>query len=122
VLSGAVGSGKTPLLLQIGALLEERDEPYALIDLDWLACVRAATGSERTVGALLGENLHAVWGVYCRVGVRRLVMARHGRRPAGARGRARDPPDRRLGVSPAHSPQMSRAVSTINSSLATSCS
>jgi Ni2+-binding GTPase involved in maturation of urease and hydrogenase len=61
VLSGAVGSGKTTLLLQIGALLEERDEPYALIDLDWLACVRAATGSERTVGALLGENLHAVW-------------------------------------------------------------
>ena len=77
MLSGAVGSGKTTLLLQIGALMEERDEPYALIDLDWLAWVRPATGSERSVGQLLVENLHAVWGAYRRAGVRRLVMARH---------------------------------------------
>jgi energy-coupling factor transporter ATP-binding protein EcfA2 len=77
VLSGAVGSGKTTLLLQIGALLEERDEPYALIDLDWLAWVHPATGSERSVGELLVENLHAVSGAYRRAGVRWLVMARH---------------------------------------------
>ncbi len=77
MLSGAVASGKTTVLLQIGALLDQRDEPYALIDLDWLAWVRPAIGSERSVGALLVENLDAVWRAYRRAGVRRLVMARH---------------------------------------------
>jgi energy-coupling factor transporter ATP-binding protein EcfA2 len=77
VLSGAVGSGKTTLLLQIAAVMEERGEPYALIDLDWLAWVHPAAGSERGVGELLVENLRAVWGAYRGAGVRRLAMARH---------------------------------------------
>jgi ribose 1,5-bisphosphokinase PhnN len=76
LLSGPVGSGKTTLLLEIGELLEQRGEPYALVDLDWLAWVRPAPGAQVTVQDVLTENLRAVAATFREAGVERLVLAR----------------------------------------------
>jgi hypothetical protein len=71
-----VGSGKTTLLVEIGELLERMDEPYALVDADWLAWLRPGPGGSLTVHDVLVENISAVWATFRRVGVRRLVVAR----------------------------------------------
>jgi adenylylsulfate kinase-like enzyme len=77
LLSGPVGSGKTTLLLEIGDVLDDRGERYALVDLDWLAWVHLAPDTTHTVHEVLIENLRAVWGTYRRAGVERLVLARY---------------------------------------------
>ena len=41
LVTGSVGAGKTAVLLALGELLAERDEPYALVDLDWLCWASA---------------------------------------------------------------------------------
>jgi adenylylsulfate kinase-like enzyme len=76
LLSGPVGSGKTTVLVEIGELLEGMDEPYALVDADWLAWLRPAADGRLTVHDVLVENLRAVWETFRRAGVRRLVVAR----------------------------------------------
>jgi hypothetical protein len=76
LLSGPVGSGKTRLLLEIGAVLEGLAEPYALVDLDWLAWLHTAPGATVTVQEVLAENLRAVWATFRKAGVERLVLAR----------------------------------------------
>jgi type II secretory pathway predicted ATPase ExeA len=76
LLTGGVGSGKTTVLLALGELLEERDEPYALVDLDWLAWLRPAYGT-LTVHDALVANLAATWETFRRAGVETLVLARH---------------------------------------------
>lgn len=81
LLTGGVGSGKTTLLLEIGEVLEELQEPYALIDLDWLAWLRPAPNTTLTVQEVLVENLRAVWATFRRAGVERLVLARFIQRP-----------------------------------------
>src|SRR5258708_347501 len=55
LLSGPVGSGKTTVLLALGELLEERGEPYALVDLDWLAWGQPAPGTLRVEEGLLAN-------------------------------------------------------------------
>jgi ribose 1,5-bisphosphokinase PhnN len=75
LLTGGVGSGKTTVLLALGELLEERSEPYALLDLDWLAWLRPAPGTLSVEDALVA-NLAATWETYRRAGVERLVLAR----------------------------------------------
>lgn len=75
LLTGSVGSGKTRLLHELGELLDERDEPYALVDLDWLAWCRPAGG--RAVTDVLTRNLGAVWQTFAAAGIERLVLARH---------------------------------------------
>ena len=77
LLSGPVGSGKTTLVLEIGDVLDDRGERYALVDLDWLAWVHLAPDTTHTVHEVLIENLRAVWGTYRRAGVERLVLARY---------------------------------------------
>lgn len=47
LLTGTVGVGKTTVLIEIGELLDAGQEPYALVDLDWLAWIRPAAGSGR---------------------------------------------------------------------------
>jgi hypothetical protein len=74
LLTGGVGAGKTTVLQALGALLEERGEPYALVDLDWLCWARPRTG---TPHELLCLNLGAVASVYADRGVESLVLARH---------------------------------------------
>lgn len=76
LLSGPVGSGKTTLLVEIGELLERTEEPFALVDADWLAWLRPAPGVDLTIHDVLVENLRALWQTFRRVGVRRLVLAR----------------------------------------------
>jgi shikimate kinase len=76
LLTGTVGSGKTAVTLEIGQMLDGRDQPYALIDLDWLAWLRPAPGTPMTVDEVLAENLRAVWRTFRRAGVERLVLAR----------------------------------------------
>jgi energy-coupling factor transporter ATP-binding protein EcfA2 len=74
LLTGGVGAGKTTVLQALGALLEERDEPYALVDLDWLCWARPRTG---TPHELLCANLAGVAAAYADHGVESLVLARH---------------------------------------------
>jgi hypothetical protein len=76
LLSGLVGSGKTTLLLEIGEVLEGLGEPYALVDLDWLAWLHPAPGATVTAQEVLVENLRAVWATFRTAGVERLVLAR----------------------------------------------
>jgi thymidylate kinase len=75
LLTGGVGTGKTTVLLALGELLEERAEPYALVDLDWLAWLRPAPGTLSVQDALVA-NLAAAWETFRRAGVERLVLAR----------------------------------------------
>jgi adenylylsulfate kinase len=74
LLTGGVGAGKTTVLQALGELLEERAEPYALVDLDWLCWARPRTG---TPHELLCVNLAAVAAAYADHGVESLVLARH---------------------------------------------
>src|SRR3954463_11089746 len=74
LLTGGVGAGKTTVMQALGELLEERDEPYALVDLDWLCWARPRTG---TPHELLCVNLAGVAAAYADHGVESLVLARH---------------------------------------------
>ena len=76
LLSGPVGSGKTTLLLEIGEILAESGEPYALVDLDWLAWLQPAAETTVTVQDALARNLRAVWETFRGAGVERLVLGR----------------------------------------------
>jgi hypothetical protein len=75
LLTGGVGTGKTAVLLALGELLEERGEPYALLDLDWLAWLRPAPGT-LSVHEVLVANLAAAWETFRSAGVETLVLAR----------------------------------------------
>jgi cytosine/adenosine deaminase-related metal-dependent hydrolase len=76
LLVGTVGSGKTTVLLEIGRRLEDRGEPYALVDLDWLAWVAPAHGSPLTVHDVLVANLAGAVETFRTAGVTRLALAR----------------------------------------------
>jgi hypothetical protein len=74
LLTGGVGAGKTTVLQALGELLDGRDEPYALVDLDWLCWARPRSG---TPHELLCVNLAGVAAAYADHGVESLVLARH---------------------------------------------
>jgi adenylylsulfate kinase len=76
LLTGTVGVGKSTVLVEIGDLLESRDDPYGLVDADWLAWIRPAAASGLAVDQILAENLGHVCATFRRAGVRRLVVAR----------------------------------------------
>jgi cellulose biosynthesis protein BcsQ len=44
LLTGVYGSGKSSVAAEIAYLLERRDEPYALLDLDYLGWAGTGTG------------------------------------------------------------------------------
>ena len=75
LLTGVYGSGKSSVAAEIAYLLEQRGEPYALLDLDYLSW--AGTGSEDRAEefGLMLANLAAVAGNYRRAGIRRFVLA-----------------------------------------------
>lgn len=77
LLTGTMGSGKTVVTIAIGDLLERREQPYALVDLDWLGWVDPAPFSLLTQRAVLTENLRLIWPTFREAGVERLVLARY---------------------------------------------
>ncbi len=86
LLTGVYGSGKSSVAEEIAYLLEQRGEPYALLDLDYLSW--AGTGSddrEAEVG-LMEQNLAAVAANYLRAGIRLFVLAYFVRSPEEVQG------------------------------------
>ena len=88
LVTGTVGVGKTSVLLEIGEALARGGEPYAIVDLDWLAWLRPDRDQWSHGAAVLVENLGVVARPSAAAGVERLVA--RACRPAGGRGR-RDP-------------------------------
>ena len=54
-----------------------REQPYALVDLDWLGWVEPAPSSRFTQRSVLAENLRLIWPTFREAGVERLVLARY---------------------------------------------
>jgi hypothetical protein len=94
LLTGVYGSGKSSVAEEIAYLLEQRGEPYALLDLDYLSWAGTGTGDRAGEFGLLLQNLAAVAGNYRRAGVRLFVLAYFVRDPgevAGVREAVRVP-------------------------------
>ncbi|HEY7132864.1 MAG TPA: hypothetical protein VH440_11465 [Candidatus Limnocylindrales bacterium] len=74
LLTGVYGAGKSTVAAEIADLLDARDEPYAAIDLDWLAWANVeAAGHEDP--RLLVRNLASVVANDRAVGVTSFVLA-----------------------------------------------
>src|SRR5215813_11307804 len=68
LITGVYGSGKSSVAAEIAYLLQERRQPYALLDLDFLAWAAAGFG-------LLLRNLAAVASNYRDAGISTFVLA-----------------------------------------------
>ncbi len=81
LLTGVYGSGKGSVGEEIAYLLEQRGEPYALLDLDYLSW--AGTGTDDRVAGfgLMLQNLAAVAANYRRAGIGLFVLAYFVRSP-----------------------------------------
>ncbi len=81
LLTGVYGSGKSSVAEEIAYLLEQRGEPYALLDLDYLSW--AGTGADDRVAefGLMLQNLTAVAANYRRAGIGLFVLAYFVRSP-----------------------------------------
>jgi hypothetical protein len=71
LITGVYGSGKSSVAAEIGYLLEQQDELYALLDLDYLGWV----GDHATGRATMLRNLAAIAPSYQELGVTRYVLA-----------------------------------------------
>jgi energy-coupling factor transporter ATP-binding protein EcfA2 len=76
LITGVYGSGKSTVAEEMAELLEERNAPYALLDLDFLAWFDTRDEAGPTERSMLLGNLAAVVGNYLAVGVRFFVLAR----------------------------------------------
>ena len=74
-LNGTVGAGKTTTAEAVGALLQERGTPHAIIDLDALRRVWPSPADDPFFQQLELANLTAVAGNALRAGAERLVLA-----------------------------------------------
>ncbi|MGP7997816.1 MAG: hypothetical protein ACLPKI_10895 [Streptosporangiaceae bacterium] len=75
LLTGVYGSGKSSVAEEIAYLLEQRGEPYALIDLDYLSWAGTGAGNRAAEFGLMLQNLAAVAANYRRAGIRLFVLA-----------------------------------------------
>lgn len=75
LLTGVYGSGKSSIAQEIAYLLEQRGEPYALLDLDYLSWAGTGTGGRAEEFGLMLENLAAVAANYRKAGIRLFVLA-----------------------------------------------
>jgi hypothetical protein len=75
LLTGVYGSGKSSVAGEIAYLLEQRGEPYALLDLDYLSWAGDGTSDRASEFGLMLENLAAVAANYRRAGIRLFVLA-----------------------------------------------
>jgi hypothetical protein len=81
LLTGVYGSGKSSVAEEIASLLEQRGEPYALLDLDYLSWAGAGTDDRAAEFGLMLQNLAAVAANYRRAGIRLFVLAYFVRSP-----------------------------------------
>jgi energy-coupling factor transporter ATP-binding protein EcfA2 len=86
LLTGVYGSGKSSVAKEIAYLLEQRGEPYALLDLDYLSWAGDGTSDRASEFSLMLENLAAVAANYRRAGIRRFVLAYFVRSPGEVQG------------------------------------
>ena len=86
LLTGVYGSGKSSVAKEIAYLLEQRDEPYALLDLDYLSWGGDGSSDRASEFGLMLENLAAVAANYRRAGIRLFVLAYFVRSPGEVRG------------------------------------
>jgi adenylylsulfate kinase len=75
LLTGVYGSGKSSVAEEIAYLLEQRGEPYALLDLDYLSWAGTGAGDRPGEIRLLLQNMAAVAANYRRAGIRLFVLA-----------------------------------------------
>ena len=85
LLTGVYGSGKSSVAVEIAYLLEQRGEPYALLDLDYPSWAGTGTGDRASEFGLMLHNLAAVAANYRRAGIRLFVLAYFVRTPARCR-------------------------------------
>ena len=81
LLSGVYGSGKSTVAQEIAYLLEQRAEPFALLDLDYLSWAGTGAGDRAAEFGLMLQNLSAVAANYRRAGIRLFVLAYFVRSP-----------------------------------------
>jgi hypothetical protein len=86
LLTGVYGAGKSSVAEEIAYLLEQRGEPYALLDLDYLSWAGTGDGDRAAGFGLLRQNLAAVAANYRRAGIGRFVLAYFARDPGEVRG------------------------------------
>jgi energy-coupling factor transporter ATP-binding protein EcfA2 len=75
LLTGVYGSGKSSVAQEMAYLLEQRSEPLALLDLDYLSWAGTGTGGRVEEFGLMRQNLAAVAANYRRAGIRLFVLA-----------------------------------------------
>ena len=75
LITGVYGSGKSSVAEEIAYLLEQRGEPYALLDLDYLSWAGTGTSDRASEFGLMLQNLAAVAANYRRAGIRLFVLA-----------------------------------------------
>jgi hypothetical protein len=85
-LTGVYGSGKNSIAEQIAYLLEQRGEPYALLDLDYLNSAGTGTGGRADEFGLMQQSLAAVAVNYRRSGIGLFVLAYFIRSPGEVAG------------------------------------
>jgi hypothetical protein len=76
LITGVYGSGKSSVAEEMAAVLEERNAPYALLDLDFLAWFDTGEEGGPTEHHMMLTNLTAVVGNYLVVGVRFFILAK----------------------------------------------
>lgn len=86
LLTGVYGSGKSSVAEEIAYLLEQRGEPYALLDLDYLSWAGTGTDNRAAEFGLMLQNLTAVAANYRRAGIRFFVLAYFARSPGEVQG------------------------------------
>jgi hypothetical protein len=75
LVTGVYGAGKSSVVADIGAVLQDRGERFGLLDVDWLGWFDAG-GDGVLHDRVLHANVRHVCAAYLDVGVRRLALAR----------------------------------------------
>ena len=74
VISGLVGAGKSTVGRLAAQALQERDIPYALVDLEWLNEAWPRPADDPWNGRLASRNLAAMWANFSASGADRLIV------------------------------------------------
>jgi energy-coupling factor transporter ATP-binding protein EcfA2 len=75
LICGAYGSGKSSVAAEMAGLLEDRDIPYAAIDLDWLIWANVTDSHGEGGHRLMVANLAPMIANYRVAGITRFVLA-----------------------------------------------